>query len=561
MPPRPNRYPSFAIDAAPADIVEIPAGVAATGFAPGQRPPAQWLNYFFNLLGAWVNLLRGASPTNWTRRAPAGPTGWDTVVGTSDNVRVHVAIDAATPEREVAPFRYVQVGPDAAGPGALQVWVSRRGVAWTDQSAQLPVGFVDDPPRGLGQFGGRWVFWTHGQLFSTPRDTAAGLSALDPTGPDWVLAALPAAVNTLLSLAYDPATATFAIGYDTTTARGWAYSLDGAQTFTAAGITSGPGTGSPRAVAWSGNYFVSVTTTGQTWRSPGSGSNFAQTASLPASDFWHLAAGAGLVVAYEVLQTTTRIYVSDDDGATWSAVTVPSGVRKLSRLLFADGAWVATALDAPYVWTSNDLVTWVRGVLPHPETADPLYDLAYGEGTLFAVGDSVSYQSHRAADAGPGPADGLTTPLVLADAAYLQGRVVSSAAPGDGARLEWSAVGAAWGPDGSVRGTVQTTDATQTTAASFTVADKSVVTLIVTISAMQSDYSKGAGYQRRATYRRDGALSLIGTVQTLGTDAEESAGWDVTLDLSGSAVRARVTGAAATTVNWTAAMRPEATAT
>jgi hypothetical protein len=102
-------------------------------------------------------------------------------------------------------------------------------------------------------------------------------------------------------------------------------------------------------------------------------------------------------------------------------------------------------------------------------------------------------------------------------------------------------------------GRVQTTDATVTTAASFTPADGTVVSVWVAVDARQTDGTKGASYLRRALYRRvGGTVTLIGSVQTIGTDAEETAGWDATLDISSTLVRVRVTGAAATTIDWTA---------
>lgn len=42
----------------------------------------------------------------------------------------------------------------------------------------------------------------------------------------------------------------------------------------------------------------------------------------------------------------------------------------------------------------------------------------------------------------------------------------------------------------------------------------------------------------------------MGSVQTIGTDAEDQAGWDATLDINSTNVRVRVTGAADNNVTW-----------
>ena len=49
MAQRPNRYARFAYAALAAALVEPTAGVQAAGFAAGDKPPAQWINFIFNL--------------------------------------------------------------------------------------------------------------------------------------------------------------------------------------------------------------------------------------------------------------------------------------------------------------------------------------------------------------------------------------------------------------------------------------------------------------------------------------------------------------------------------
>ncbi len=101
-------------------------------------------------------------------------------------------------------------------------------------------------------------------------------------------------------------------------------------------------------------------------------------------------------------------------------------------------------------------------------------------------------------------------------------------------------------------GTLQTTDGNVATAATYTPADGKAVTVRATVVARQSDGTKAAGYVRQATFRRAGGTTTqIGTTTTIGTDHEDTASWDATLDASGTAVRARVTGETAKTIDWT----------
>lgn len=97
---------------------------------------------------------------------------------------------------------------------------------------------------------------------------------------------------------------------------------------------------------------------------------------------------------------------------------------------------------------------------------------------------------------------------------------------------------------------VETTDATVTNLYTFTIPDEAVTCLDVLITAVQSTGATGASYKRTITFRRDGGtVSLIGSARDNQTD-EDSAAWDVTVDNSTSTGRVRVTGAAATTIQW-----------
>lgn len=96
-----------------------------------------------------------------------------------------------------------------------------------------------------------------------------------------------------------------------------------------------------------------------------------------------------------------------------------------------------------------------------------------------------------------------------------------------------------------------TTDATQTVAATFTTTSNHAYGVIAKIVATETaDFDETAFYVRAALFENDGGtLSLVGSIATTVT-IEQTSGWDVTLDASGSDIRVLVTGAAATVVTW-----------
>lgn len=96
---------------------------------------------------------------------------------------------------------------------------------------------------------------------------------------------------------------------------------------------------------------------------------------------------------------------------------------------------------------------------------------------------------------------------------------------------------------------VQTTDATVTSVDTWTITDECTTLVTVEVLACQSTGSNTAAYVRRCRIKRDGGTVTVGTVEESYT-SEEVAGWDVTIDNSTSTGRVRVTGAAATTIDW-----------
>ncbi len=99
--------------------------------------------------------------------------------------------------------------------------------------------------------------------------------------------------------------------------------------------------------------------------------------------------------------------------------------------------------------------------------------------------------------------------------------------------------------------TVQTTTATVTTIDSFTLSDNTTYNVEAWITGDVSSGANSAGYIVMATVKRTGggAATLVGTANQIHV-REDDAAWDATIDVTGNDCRVRVTGVAATTINW-----------
>lgn len=109
-------------------------------------------------------------------------------------------------------------------------------------------------------------------------------------------------------------------------------------------------------------------------------------------------------------------------------------------------------------------------------------------------------------------------------------------------------------PNDSASATVQTTDATVTTLLATTPDDGVAIICECRITGRKNDGTESAGYTVTGAFRRAGATTTtVGTAVT--ATHEDVAGWDAILDSSGTDVRVRVTGVAATTIDWAAYCR------
>lgn len=102
---------------------------------------------------------------------------------------------------------------------------------------------------------------------------------------------------------------------------------------------------------------------------------------------------------------------------------------------------------------------------------------------------------------------------------------------------------------------VSTTDATVTTLWSTATASDHCYHIVADVFATETvDHDEVASYRLAATVNNDGGTaSIVGTVTAMHF-AESTSGWGAIIDVSTPSVRVRVTGAAATAINWKASV-------
>lgn len=101
-----------------------------------------------------------------------------------------------------------------------------------------------------------------------------------------------------------------------------------------------------------------------------------------------------------------------------------------------------------------------------------------------------------------------------------------------------------------ITATIQTTDATVTTCGSYTLPDECAAFVSAKVLGVQSGSANTGGFLLNAVVEaQSGTRALVSTADQ--TIIKRDVGtWDAVIDVSGNDVRVRVTGVAATTIDW-----------
>lgn len=544
MARRPQRMPRWAYDPPAGALIEPPSSEQEDGWATGQKPPAQYLNWLLHHYSAWCDFLRGASLARWEIVALAYSTSVLTFGALS--------VDDSTAESTSLITRNVIAAIDGGG---NCVFTSVRGQVWTRRTNFTATGTFYRA-RYLG--GRHWICVDHataGVLLTV----AGGSAVLSGTG-SWTASTLPASTEGVRGIAYDDTS-----GWYAAITRTKPIASSGPASWADATLGSVP-TGTFLDIAWSGTAFLAVTDDGEVYKASGgsaAGGTWTALSPLAATGAWRLSEGPdGQIVAWrENTGATLSFYVTTNDGTTWTEVVSSPSVERVRSLRYTDSIWVAATTEAPYLWQSNDLTNWTRLKLPY-DGSTAVFDAAYSEGAWIAVRDAESLVSARAEDIATGTWAADPTPTALSDAAYLRGRAISTSAPSDLDVLTWINATSKWTPrtpaqqrtalslGAAVTGTAQTTNNTTATLATIATSSGTTVTVQVTVMAAKDDESKAAAWTLLGCFSNAaGTLTQLGTTQVLGpTDA--TPGYVATFDTSGTDIRVRITGATGETVNW-----------
>jgi len=449
MSRRPQKVLRWAWNPADGGSLEPPASDAAAGWSRGVKPAAQHLNALLNNSGAWADFLRGPSLNRWSR-VTTGQTllTANLPVMAADRVSTGVAVRR----------RLVVAGTDGTG---LCVLVSRRGDSWARR---------DNFPGGLtGHFTRVYCFATGwyacvddtatGAIISTSLDGETG-SALDgtgtwddittaylspPSGVDGGAIALASQGNNELLLAWRKK-----LYFREAGAGSW-----GEVGFSGGGgypDSGGAGTrGAWSDVIWDGAQYVAIST----WGDVVGGANplallaTRERITLGTGLPWRLSVGAsGELVAWVPVSSAQPFYRSTDHGASWERLDAADpGPLGLTSLTYDGGVWVATSTAAPYVWSSNDLISWTPAVLPYVEAdAQSIYGGVLSEGAWVLARTTTVLVGGRAEDLADGEWSTDPKPTALSNAGWITGRRIAATAPTSGQVLTWSAGTSQWVP-------------------------------------------------------------------------------------------------------------------
>lgn len=568
---RPGAAPFQWAHAALSGRVIVPlAGKAAEGYEAEEAVPAGWFNYHLNLTGQWLGYLAGPSLTTWASHLlPEGDSAFATPM--------RAAVDAVTEDGTEAQYRYIIATHDTTGSCVL---VSRRGQEWV-----LRRNFPGTPTDFLGATFAYFnaVVWSAGAIYYTFCDdpghptSGVGASALRDPGIDWTAATLPASPGTIRDVTGNTNNGSAVASTSTKIL----FSNDYGGTWADSGTT---GRQSGRAIVVGlGAHVTGVEISSdagdgyivRTVNLLGAWAHVQTLTGTGSATSWRLAVGPTnddgdvTFVAFKTGISNPNVHVSTDDGLTWTPVVTDAALQYLTSLAYRDGVWVATSIRAPFALTSSDLDHWTSLPVPIGEADADLYDVAYGSGAWLLVAVDRVLRGAPAVDPSPEGYSPNTSASALADAGALRGYRISTTAPTDGQALLYVSSTGRWTPatlpaaptlpwsSAAAPATVQTTDATVTTLATIPTTTDKGLTLQVLVSATKSDRSAIVSWLWLVTITNVAGTVTVHDSLALGPTDPAAAHVDgtapVVFDVSGTSVRVRVKGVAATTVDWSGA--------
>ena len=601
--------PQWAHAALSGRIVVPSAGKAADGYAPRERPPAGWWNYHLNLLGQWAGYLAGPSLTTWSVWTPPAADGSylaplrvavDTLTADDEQARwryVVVTHDSTGPCTLVSRRGQTWVRrrnfPSGTGDPLGVVFAVDRCIAWDASAiyyARTDVPGLPASGTGASQLRDEGEEWSVATLPASPGAIRAVAYGGNSSGGTTV------AVTSTKLLVSNTNGVSWTLA--TTIAQSGRAVAGALETYVAIGSDAGNGL-----IVRSINGGATWAAVTPTLTSVGSDTTWRLAVGIAET------ASAITFVAFKADVANPRLHVSVDSGVTWTAVTTDAALQNVTALRWHDGAWVATLNFAPYALASNDLERWLPVPIPVTDavsTGSQVRDVVFAHGSWLVVTTAELLQGAPAVDPGPEGYTPSTTATLLSDAGWLRGRKIATTAPTSGQVYTWNSGTSQWEPTSAsgftvtttrgdliVRGasvdqrlavgasgrylrsdgtdpgwstipstdvtglpwsdrispaTVQTTDATTTTLKSYTTTTDKGHALDLIVSATQSDRSAQVVSKILASVTNAGGTCTVRDVVITPTDPATT--WVATVDVSGTDIRVRVTGAGGTTIDW-----------
>jgi hypothetical protein len=266
----------------------------------------------------------------------------------------------------------------------------------------------------------------------------------------------------------------------------------------------------------------------------------------------------------DVAHSTTNITGGHANAVAGGAAGFMSGADKTKLDGIAAAAAALTA-SAPANVTKD---TAAVGVATTAARADHKHDITTAAAGAAAIGDSaaegtatsLARSDHRHSIAAGAPvatgtanANGSAATFARSDHVHQTGADMGSQTIKTTGKTVLGVDGAT-GLDTQQPAAVQTTDATVTNIFTTTIPSDSVLRITAMVLAHQTSDGDTATLSRSATFKSNsGTVAQVGTTSDLGVHADAGGStWAVTIDVSSNTVRVRVTGQAATTIDWKA---------
>ncbi len=266
--------------------------------------------------------------------------------------------------------------------------------------------------------------------------------------------------------------------------------------------------------------------------------------------------GAGVITGTSLnLTADTNQIVLNSDGGVAAITLTGTAATSAKTITFPNltGTLLLTTAGTPTVYMPLCGPTANPGAVQSVATGTQYYPLCYNTSSSLPT-----FRLLPVAGGGSGRASSTAYQLICGGTSSTAAQQSIASIPAGGFTSDFllkyggSAALPVWTDPVVGSGTVQTTNATQTTCATIALPNGYIGIVEVLVIGANANSDQGAGYKIYGLYScNTGTATLIGSI-TKVFEQESDAAWDATFTTSGTNVLVRVTGKASTTINWEA---------